>query len=134
MLGRWRAAQQNLVIQSSPIDREVLTVVLRTFGIDTDCPKTASQALRLVLERRFDMILTETRWSSICAIDLIEDIRRGDGPNAHTPIIVVTTNDCLETRRRAILAGADGYLVKPVVRAVLKHELLSAIARRSALM
>ena len=133
MLGRSRSLRQNLVIQEETLDRGVLPLLLKSLGGDTSCPDNPQQALHLLEERQFDVVLTDINFSMLNGIELIASVRRSKGPNAQTPILVVTTDDCAETRRSAISAGADGYLIKPIYRATLQQEVMNAVARRRIL-
>lgn len=133
MLGHSRSLRQNLVIQEETLDRGVLPLLLKSLGVDASCPDTPQQAAHLLAERRFDVVLTDINFSMLSGIELIDRVRRGKGPNAQTPIVVVTTDDSDETRRSAISVGADGYIIKPVYRGTLQQEIMNAVARRRLL-
>jgi len=98
------------------------------FSSESDNPQ---QAVQLLQERQFDIVLTDLNFSTLNGIELIEDIRKGEGLNAQTPIVVVTTDDSQQTRRTALSAGADGYLIKPISRASLQQEIINAVAQRT---
>ncbi|TQV70266.1 response regulator [Denitrobaculum tricleocarpae] len=133
MLGRSRSLQQNLVIQEETLDHGVLPMLLKSLGGDASCPDSPQHAVQLLQERQFDVVLTDLNFLNLSGIELIDAVRKGEGPNAQTPILVVTTDDCEETRKAALSAGADGYLIKPVLRTTLQQEIVNAVARREAL-
>lgn len=133
MLGRSRTVRQNLVIQEETLDHGVLPMLLKSLGGNVSCPDNPQQAVQLLQERQFDIVLTDLNFSTLSGIELIEDIRKGEGPNAQTPIVVVTTDDSQQTSRTALSAGADGYLIKPISRASLQQEIINAVARRMTL-
>lgn len=129
----WRAARQTLVIQEETIDRGVLPMLMKSLGECTSCPDSPQHAVQLLGQRQFDVVLTEINFLTVSGIELIDAVRKGTGPNAETPILIVTSDDCDETRRQAISAGADGYLIKPIARATLEDEITKAVIRRVAL-
>ncbi len=133
MLGRSRTVRQNLVIQEETLDHRVLPMLLKSLGGSVSCPDNPQHAVQLLQERQFDVVLTDLNFSTLNGIELIEDIRKGEGPNAQTPIVVVTTDDSQQTRRTALSAGADGYLIKPIGRVSLQQEIINAVARRTTL-
>ncbi len=69
-------------------------------------------ALEALEGGRFDMVVLDLALPVVDGWGVLEAIR-SDVRHAETPVLIVTARDDAETRQRARLAGADGYLGKP---------------------
>lgn len=89
------------------------------------CIRFARGSDVLLHHRDVDVVLLDLGLADMDGIDLLKMLRRVDD----VPVIVVTSRADEESTVRALRAGADDYLVKPV----RMHELLArvdAVARR----
>ena len=68
-----------------------------------------AQVLDLLRQERFSIILLDITMPGICGPDLIERIRTRDNP---PPILVLSMHNEPQIARRALGAGAAGYLTK----------------------
>jgi CheY-like chemotaxis protein len=77
---------------------------------------TGEQALSFLEEKDFDLILMDLLLPSIDGYELTKMIRSnitGKFKNPNIPIIALTADAFLETRKRAFEAGVDDFLTKP---------------------
>ncbi len=72
---------------------------------------TGMQALGLLEEQEFDLIITDIRMPEIDGLELIARIRER---NQEIPIIVLSGYDCFDYAREAIRYHVTDYLLKPV--------------------
>jgi DNA-binding response OmpR family regulator len=83
------------------------------------------QALRIAAKERVDLVLLDLGLQGLDGLEVLRGIRRL-GPEARTPVIVVSVRGDDETIARAFQDGCTDYLTKPVsashlLRAVRRH-------------
>jgi len=123
-------AASALVIDDETPALDELSYLLRTnFPIDpVHAARTASDALRHLQERRYDVVFLDVRMPELNGIELGNVLRRFAAPPA---IVYVTAYE--EYAVRAFDIGACDYLLKPVSRARLRTALERALGPRVAL-
>ena len=106
-----------LVVDDAPMFREIETVFLgRTGRILTACDGT--EALEIARRERPDLVLTDLSMREMDGDELCRKIRH-DADLRHLPVIVVTSGNSAEEHERAVRAGADGVISKPLCRVTL---------------
>jgi len=98
-----------LVVDDSPIVRDVLLEILSDAGIDGDAAPDGEVALEMIAKTQPDLVLTDLEMPNLDGFGLLQGIRSN---NQKLPVIVLTTRGSAEDRRRAASLGADAYLVK----------------------
>jgi PleD family two-component response regulator len=79
--------------------------------IELHCCLSAVEAIAMGNEIAPDVVLQDLVMPEIDGLTLLR-LFRANPRTANTPVIVLSANDDEETRKRALTAGADGYLVK----------------------
>jgi CheY-like chemotaxis protein len=113
-----------LVIEDDGADQAHLAQILRTAGYHVELAGTASQALQLASERRYDAITLDLLLPDRSGLEVLNALRTG-GPNRDVPVVVITV--VTETSALAGFAVSD-VLTKPI----RPHEVKSALQRVSA--
>ncbi len=103
--------RQALVVDDSINTREIEKSILELEGFEVTGAEDGIEALQLLKERRYDLILSDIEMPRMDGITMIENIRK-DPFYANTPIVVVTSYSDEATRKRAREAGADAQIVK----------------------
>ncbi|MGH7848022.1 MAG: response regulator [Candidatus Binatia bacterium] len=93
-------------------------------GYEVKCATNGLQALKLLEEERFDLVLSDIFMPEMNGYELLDQMR---GRFARTPMILMTGDFTLRPPR--VFGEADGYLLKPLdfenlmhtIRAVLKE-------------
>ena len=113
-----------LLVDDSRVTRELMKVYL--IGRDVTLLEAAdgAEALEKVRADPPDLVLTDMRMPRLDGSGLCEALR-DDPATSHVPVVILTSNKDLETRRRARAAGAREVLQKPIQ----PHALLEAVAR-----
>ncbi len=122
--GQWRI----LIVDDEELNRSVLGGLVRGLGHMPLLAANGRDALAL-LDRTVDLVLLDVMMPGMNGYQVAETIRAGDRAS-DVPIIMCTTLDGRGDRLRAIQAGADGYLVKPVGCAQLRAKLEITLGRR----
>ncbi len=113
--------------------RHLLVYTLRRLrGVTTEEAADGLEALRLVQERSYDLIITDINMPLMDGFKLLSMIRHAD---QQVPIIVLTTEGSETDKSRAMQLGANAYLTKPVQAPEVTRictTLLPALARPSS--
>ena len=102
-----------LVVDDSAAMRRQLAHALERIGVAAVEATDGADAWRRLHAAPVDIILTDVNMPLMDGLKLV-GLVRGGGAHRATPIVVITTESAEEDRRRALSAGANGYLVKPV--------------------
>ncbi|PLX81120.1 MAG: two-component system response regulator [Desulfuromonas sp.] len=105
-------ARKILTVDDSATVRQLLNMTLTDAGYDVTEAADGKQALSLVAENQFDMLVTDLNMPEIDGIKLIEEVRKIPG-NRFMPIIMLTTESHEGVRKKGKIAGASGWIVKP---------------------
>ncbi|PLX81407.1 MAG: two-component system response regulator [Desulfuromonas sp.] len=101
-----------LTVDDSPTVRTLLNSTLSDAGYDVAEAENGEQALRMIGEDQFDMLVTDLNMPKVDGIQLIEEVRKLPG-NRFMPIIMLTTESKDGVRQLGKRAGASGWIVKP---------------------
>ena len=106
-----------LIVDDSSTMRQLIGFAVRRIrGLDLVEAENGVEALRLLGERTFDLILLDINMPVMSGFTLLEELQaRSDVP----PVIVITTEDAQEDIDRALALGAAAYVMKPVTGPVL---------------
>ncbi|MRR33301.1 hybrid sensor histidine kinase/response regulator [bacterium] len=100
-----------LVVDDSISTREIERSIIEAHGYQVVVAGDGLEALEKTRERIFDVIVTDIEMPRLDGFSLTERLR-ADDRYRHTPIIIVTSREREEDRRRGILVGANAYIVK----------------------
>jgi two-component system response regulator HydG len=105
-----------LLVDDDQSTCELLEMLLRRDGFEVVWRTSGLDALDLVAERDFDVILTDLGMANLGGAELCERIL---GIRPDVPVIVVTGNASMDAAVGAIRAGAYDFITKPVDAALL---------------
>jgi DNA-binding response OmpR family regulator len=83
---------------------------LRDEAYNVVCSRTGEDALDLLREQLFDLVLLDIMLPRRSGMEVLRDIRRA---GTRTQVLFLTSRDAIEDRVAGLDAGADDYLVKP---------------------
>jgi len=102
-----------LVVEDSPMNRRILEVLLRGHGYEPVEAEDGNQALEILAKDRPDLILMDMQLPGIDGYELTRRLR-ADPETRDIPIIAVTANAMAGDDRKALEAGCDAYVPKPI--------------------
>ncbi len=102
-----------LVVDDAPDVTDMLSFVLRYAGYDVVPASSAVEALRAAGEREFEVIVSDIGMPGMNGYELAERLRSHERYR-ETPMIAVTGFSMYEDRDRALAAGFNAFLTKPV--------------------
>jgi two-component system chemotaxis response regulator CheY len=121
-----------LVVDDDRTTRKILGIYLKSRGYDVCYAENGLDAMEKLGTERVNLVMTDMNMPYMDGIELIRTIRL-DRELRSLPVLMVTTEADDEERDRAMAAGADGYLVKPVTAEKVSDQIkriLAGIFRR----
>jgi CheY-like chemotaxis protein len=113
-----------LVAEDNPINQEVMLELLRALGYRADLVDTGRKALEAIAKDDYALVLMDCQMPDLDGYAATQQIReRETGTGQHVPIIAVTAHALVGDRERALAAGMDDYLTKPIDRGALSRML-----------
>jgi CheY-like chemotaxis protein len=120
-----------LVVDDDPDARDVLQYAVRDTGAMVEAVASATEALDLVARHSYDAVIADLSMPDMDGYVLVEALRHVAGVDGRPPCAIAVTAYAGDFhRRRALAAGYDAYLAKPVAPAELAHTLHTLLARR----
>src|SRR3981189_587437 len=124
------ARHRVLIIDDEESTRLLLARYLsKDLKIEAQLAGTCEQALRFAGDYAYDAILLDLLMPGIGGLEVLREIR-GAGPNAATPVLVISVVSDPETIERCRAAGASAYHVKPVRRSEIVASVQQELASR----
>jgi len=112
-----REARSELRILLAEDDRTcqaVASTLLRKRGYEVAIAKTGAEALTLLEQESYDLLLLDVQLPQGDGLEVTEKVRRHEqGTGHHLPIIAFTAHALQGHRERFLEAGMDGYVAKP---------------------
>ena len=102
-----------LVVDDDRAVRTVLQVNLSKHGLDVQLATNARQALQMLHDGAYDVVLTDVRMPGESGIELLQEVRR-TWPEVQ--VVVMTGYGSVEDAVTAMKAGAADYIIKPIAR------------------
>ena len=90
--------------------RERSLSTFRRNGYETHAVESGEQALEVLAQRPFDLVVTELRLSGMDGMEILRTVKR---TSPETEIVVTTASATLESAIEAVKAGAYDYIAKP---------------------
>lgn len=103
---------------------------LESQGMEVDYAATGKQAVSLLSDYRYDVVVLDVMLPDMSGVDICHHIKENIDPTP--PVLMLTARDSIEDKTLGFDAGTDDYLTKPFDQ----HELLlrcKALRRRQQL-
>ena len=107
-----------LVVEDHPINRDVIGELLHSMRLKATFAENGHEGVRQFNENSFDLILMDLQMPKIDGYEAAQMIREY---NKSIPIIALTASALEEDRLKALEAGMDDYLTKPIDKTQLGH-------------
>jgi two-component system cell cycle response regulator DivK len=102
-----------LVVDDDPVSRKLAAISLRGLNYEIIEACDPDEALKLAQDRRPAVVLLDLRLPKMGGLELAQRIREAPGGEA-VRIAIVTASVMPEERERALAAGCDLFLSKPI--------------------
>ena len=118
-----------LLVEDEPINQEVSRGLLEYAGLVVDLADDGLQALELVKQNTYALILMDMQMPNMNGIDATRAIRALPA-NIQTPIVAMTANAFDEDRQDCLDAGMNDHVAKPVDPNKLYETVLAWLEKR----
>src|SRR5690242_2632716 len=110
-----------LIAEDNPANLELLAEILQGWGYSVQQASTGTEVLWLVEVSTPDLILLDIQMPEMDGLAVVSHLRV-DERIRHVPILALTAYAMRGDRERALRSGFDGYVTKPIDRAILRAE------------
>lgn len=117
--------QKVLVVDDSPLTRELLVSLLESVGYQILQAQDGSQAIEVLSREAVDIVVTDLEMPNVDGLELTRRLK-SHATWRGLPVVIVTTRGSEGDRRRGMEAGADGYVTKGDL---VRQDLVDVVAR-----
>jgi CheY-like chemotaxis protein len=121
-----------LIVDDEPLNVDLLEQELSALGFETESASNGVEALEKIALRQPDVVLLDVMMpvmDGIAALRILKD----DPETRLLPVLVMTALSAIEDRVRAIEAGADDFLSKPIDDRELRARINTALRTKRAI-
>jgi two-component system chemotaxis sensor kinase CheA len=123
-----RRSETILIADDSITTRTLLRTALEASGFRVRTASDGDEALRLALSEHFDLVVSDVRMPRLDGYALTNRLR-AHPRTARTPIVLFSSLDKEEDRRRGVACGAQAYLTKAAFDRGQLLEVISSLIR-----
>jgi DNA-binding response OmpR family regulator len=117
-----------LVVDDNEMNRDMLSRRLRRQEYEVEVAEDGEQALKMVKEKNYDLMLLDIMMPNISGYEVLERIK-ADPQTQRLPIIMISAVDDLDSVVRCIELGAEDYLFKPFNPVLLKARVGASLSK-----
>ena len=102
-----------LVVEDNERNLKLLRDVLEYAGYDVLAARTAEDGITQAVNEPPDLVLMDLQLPGIDGLEALRQLRQSPR-TANVPVVAVTAQAMKQDRERALAAGFDGYVEKPI--------------------
>jgi two-component system cell cycle response regulator len=107
------SAGKILIVDDNPTNLKLVAYLMKAKGYTVETAGDADQALAAVASNRPDLILMDVQLPGLDGLELTRRLK-ADAATSHIKIIAVTAYAMKGDREKAVDAGCDAYITKPI--------------------
>lgn len=117
-----------LIIDDNPTNLKLVAYLIRAYGYRVMTAMDAESAQARIGEQRPDLILMDLQLPGVDGLELTRRLRADPG-TAAIPILAVTAYAMKGDQEKALAAGCDDYITKPIDTRALPDTIRRHLAR-----
>lgn len=117
-----------LIVDDEISMRELLTILLTKSGYQTTCAASGEEALQILAEQPFDLLLCDIRLGDLNGLEVLRAARE---KNSHMAAIMISAYTTTETAIEAMNLGAFDFVPKPFNNQELCQAIATALELKS---
>ena len=104
-----------IVVDDDPASLDLSERILHAAGYTNvkACP-SPGEALQVIEHEEIDLLVADLQMPEIDGLNLLTRLKASVPEDGFVPVLIVTSDDGLQTRRNALALGADDFLTKPI--------------------
>ena len=107
------SAPRILVIDDNPTNLKLICATLKFAGLEVSSAVDAEMAQELINAGSFDLILMDIALPGMDGLTLTRKLK-ADARTRHIPVVALTASAMLGDEGKALAAGCDCYITKPI--------------------
>lgn len=108
---RTRTGGKILIVEDNPSNLKLISSQLNTLGYKADLASNGKEALKMINEDNYALILTDCNMPIMDGYELATEIRK---KNSNIPVIALTADAFPESEKACLSVGMNDRIVKPV--------------------
>jgi PAS domain S-box-containing protein len=114
-LGSFKAENAKvLVVDDNEINLIVASELLKQYEIQADTAQSGAEALRMMDEKRYDLIFMDHMMPEMDGIEVTERIRTHEDWRASVPVVALTANAISGMKELFLSKGMNDFISKPI--------------------
>ncbi|MBV9190239.1 MAG: response regulator [Betaproteobacteria bacterium] len=119
-----------LIIEDNPANVELMTYLLRAFKHEPLIARDGERGVAMALEHKPDLILCDIQLPRMDGFEVLRRLKE-DPQTQHIIVVAVTAFAMVGDRDRALAAGFDGYIAKPIAPETFVSQVEQYLIRES---
>jgi PAS domain S-box-containing protein len=108
------AGMRLLIVEDEPDARDLLKLMLEQYGAEVKAAQSAKDAFQAIEEWGPDLMISDIEMPGEDGYALIQKVRAGEPRQGRLPAIALTAHARAQDRTKALRAGYDAHVAKPV--------------------
>ena len=118
-----------LVVDDDGVSRAVLTNMLEKQGHAVVAARSGAEALGLVGERAFDLILLDLLMPGMDGFEVVQKLKAHSAAR-DVPVVIISSAEDMSGIVKSVKLGAEDYIFKPFDEVLLKARVDGCLERR----
>ena len=102
-----------LIVEDNLLNRKLVEAILKPLSYRLLTAVNGEEGIEVATRERPDLILMDLQMPKVSGYDATEALK-SQPETAHITIVALTAHAMADERERAMAAGCDGYITKPV--------------------
>jgi CheY-like chemotaxis protein len=107
------ASETILIVEDNPLNRKLVETILEPYGYHLLTAVNGREAIQIATQEKPNLILMDMQLPGVSGYDATRTLKSKPG-TAHIAIVAITAHAMSDERERALSAGCDGYIIKPI--------------------